>query len=163
MALISTLGLCIQTHGSWHSRQHPALICPKEKARGKENQLGGRRKRGFKREKEKLENIAVRETGKEKESLSPVLRDTGDGPISIFKISPLRHCPQQCWLTNVPDPRAFCFYWGRGPTAQITEWLLYFILPFILSLLFFPTFLFSLFIFLTFFVGPTALFDLVPV
>lgn len=50
----------------------------------------------------------------------PALRDTGDGPISIFKISPLRHCPQQCWLTTVPVPRAFCFYEARRPSGQWT-------------------------------------------
>jgi len=76
MPSILTVGLCIQTRGPRHRRQHPRLICPKENVRQWEKEL------------------------------HPPLRV---GPISTFKISPLRHCPGQCWLTTVPDPRASLF------------------------------------------------------
>ncbi len=69
------------------------------------------KKRGWRGNKEEVGKYssAQKERQERERALSPALRDTGDGPISRFKISPLRHCPQQCWLTTVPEPRAYCF------------------------------------------------------
>ena len=78
--------------------------------RGKERACGGREEDEEGVKKGKLVDKAARERNRKRERApSSALRDTGDGPISMFKISPLRHCPQQCWLTTVPDPRAFLF------------------------------------------------------
>lgn len=41
------------------------------------------------------------------------MNETLAGPISRFKIIPLPHCPQQCWLISIPDPRAL-FLQGKG-------------------------------------------------
>lgn len=87
----------------------PLLSGPKRKWEGKRacrGKMGGWR--GSKKGSWRIRQWERKERKRER-APSSALRDTGYGPISMFKISPLRHCPQQCWLTTVPDPRAFLF------------------------------------------------------